>query len=59
MNYSIYGYDIATKNKYYHGPETLQIDEIDKLQDQSTLETPNMSVSPDGRYVRIHLLRFQ
>jgi hypothetical protein len=49
MNYSTYGYDIATKNKYYHGPETLKIDEIDKLQDQSsTLETPNMSVSPDG-----------
>jgi hypothetical protein len=59
MNYSTYGYDIATKNKYYHGPETLKIDEIDKLQDQSsTLETPNMS-GPDGRYVRIHFLRSQ
>lgn len=50
MSYSTYGYEVATRDMYYHGPGTLKLEEIDDLT-SSNQPTPNMSISPDGRYV--------
>ncbi len=49
VSHTNFGYVIATRKKYYRGPGTLKLDEVEKLEEDPSLETPNMSVSPDGR----------